>query len=100
MAVLLATQVLTNHYFSFSDLEKSFMDLLKEVVISNESLKKMPPHRFLAIQRGDRLGIIKISIKTDLAKVSKEIESKILKNNFSPSLPFIKSVLNQTISKK
>lgn len=65
----------------------------------SESLKKMPPHRFLAIKRGDRLGILKISVKTDIAAVVKDLESNVIKNESSPTVPLIKTALKQVISK-
>jgi len=66
---------------------------------SSESIKKMPPHRFLAINRGDRLGILKSKIKTDFKEVQSEFESQVIKNPASPVVSLIKSVLKQTISK-
>ena len=65
----------------------------------SESLKKMPPHRFLAIKRGDRLGILKILVKTDLSIVIKDLESNVIKNESSPAVLLIKAALKQTLTK-
>lgn len=65
----------------------------------SESLKKMPPHRFLAIKRGDRLGILNISIKTDLSTVIKDFENQVIKNINSPTVSLIKTALKQVLSK-
>lgn len=77
------------------DSEEKFKDYYE----FSENIKKIPPHRFLAIQRGDRLGIIKISIKTNFSSVINDFESIVFKNNSSPSIPLIKSALRQTVSK-
>ena len=71
----------------------------KDYCDSSESIKKMPPHRFLAISRGDRLGVLKMKVKNDLKDVISDLEKQVIKNTDSPSVPMIKSVLKQTVSK-
>jgi uncharacterized protein len=71
----------------------------KDYYDSKEGIKKMPPHRFLAINRGARLGILTMKVKTDLSEVISDLESQVVKNPGSPVVPMIKSTIKQTVSK-
>jgi uncharacterized protein len=77
------------------DAEEKFKDYYD----SSENLKKMPPHRFLAINRGARFGILAMKVKADLREVISDLESQVIKNQGSPTVPIIKSALKQTVSK-
>ena len=58
----------------------------------SEKINTIPPHRILAINRGENLGILNVSIKDPLEENVEYIAKKIIKENS----PF-KNILNDTI---
>ncbi|MFC0521542.1 Tex family protein [Mesonia maritima] len=50
-----------------------------------ESLSKIPSHRFLAIQRAENEGFIKVKILLDEERILEKIAQKIIKNNSETS---------------
>ncbi len=51
----------------------------------HESLRKCPSHRMLAMRRGEKEGILKLSIEPDEKRVTEELENLFLKGNFDVS---------------
>ena len=47
----------------------------------SESLKKIPSHRFLAIQRAETEGFIRIKLKVDKERILQHIERKIIRSS-------------------
>ncbi|WP_343797189.1 Tex family protein [Bacillus carboniphilus] len=55
-----------------------------------EAVSKIVPHRILAVNRGEKEDILKVSIKPDVEKIMEYIERKWIKNSVSVAAPFVK----------
>ncbi|MFB4165185.1 Tex family protein [Alteribacillus sp. JSM 102045] len=55
----------------------------------DEPLKNIPSHRVLAMNRGEKEGILKISIKTKEEAVYSFLEKHVIKRFGSPSVPYL-----------
>ncbi len=65
----------------------------------NESLKRIPSHRFLAIYRGDKEGILKLKIEVDKTEALKLITESIIKNRNSKSTALIEEAATDAYSR-
>ena len=65
----------------------------------DESLKRIPSHRFLAIYRGDKEGILKLKIEVDKAEALKIITEAIIKNRQSASASLIEEAATDAYSR-
>lgn len=54
-----------------------------------EDVHKIPPHRILAINRGERLKVLKVRIEADQEKIYSLLSKEIVKNPPSPAVPQI-----------
>jgi protein Tex len=61
-----------------------------------EQVGKIVPHRILALNRGEKEAILKVSLLTPLDKIITMIERKYIKNNHSPVTPFIKEAIGDS----
>lgn len=48
-----------------------------------EALQRMPSHRFLAIQRAEKEGFIRVKLQVDIARIFQKMEQKLLKSSGS-----------------
>ncbi|MCL6217295.1 Tex family protein [Zunongwangia pacifica] len=64
-----------------------------------EFLKRIPSHRFLAIYRGDKEGILKLKIEVDKAEALKIITDSIIKNRHSASATLIEEAATDAFSR-
>ena len=55
-----------------------------------EEVRKIPPHRILAINRGERLGVLKVKLSVDEERVLQLVSKKLITNPSSPSAPLSK----------
>ncbi|NLJ81151.1 MAG: RNA-binding transcriptional accessory protein [Firmicutes bacterium] len=58
-----------------------------------EDLSKIPPHRILALNRGERLKVLRINIKLDLEQIYRLLEGRILTNPNSPAAAHIRAAI-------
>ncbi len=65
----------------------------------NESLMRIPSHRFLAIYRGDKEGILKLKIEVDKTEALKLITESIIKNRNSKSAALIEEAATDAYSR-
>ena len=65
----------------------------------DEALKRIPSHRFLAIYRGDKEGILKLKIEVDKAEALKIITEAIIKNRQSASASLIEEAATDAYSR-
>lgn len=56
-----------------------------------EEVRTIPPHRILAINRGERLGVLKVKLSVDEERVLQLVSKKLITNPSSPSAPFIEA---------
>lgn len=59
----------------------------------SEALKKVAPHRILAINRGEKEEFLKVSLSVDEDTVLRGLRAKILKQNGSPATPHVADAL-------
>lgn len=58
-----------------------------------EEIRKIPPHRTLAINRGERLGVLKVKLILDDQEVVNKMLRQVITNSSSPSAPIITAAL-------
>lgn len=58
-----------------------------------EEVKKIPPHRVLALNRGERLGILQLKITLDDAAIINKLIQKAITNPQSPAAPLIQEAI-------
>ena len=58
-----------------------------------EDVAKIPPHRVLAINRGERLGVLKVKIQVDVERIHSLLSKEIITNQASPATPFLSSAI-------
>ena len=54
-----------------------------------EDVAKIPPHRILALNRGERLKALKVKIQVDVEKIHALLHKEIVRDSSSPALPYI-----------
>ena len=59
----------------------------------NEEVNKIKPHRILALNRGEKENVLSVSINIDNEKIISYLESKIIKNNDSFVVNYIKEAI-------
>lgn len=58
-----------------------------------EEIRKIPPHRILAINRGERLKALKVKIGVDVVKINLMLQKQVITNQNSPAVPWIKEAI-------
>ncbi|MFY9401175.1 Tex family protein [Candidatus Darwinibacter acetoxidans] len=58
-----------------------------------EDVAKIPPHRILALNRGERLGVLKIRIQVDTARIHSLLAREIITNSSSPAAAYLNAAL-------
>lgn len=58
----------------------------------SEAVSKIPDHRILAIDRGEKEAFLKVSVTMDEEKALRVLESETVKNPHSPCAPILKAV--------
>lgn len=61
-----------------------------------EKVSKIVPHRILAINRGEKEGVLKISLATPLDKIITVIERKFIKSPHSLTTPYVKEAIRDS----
>lgn len=56
-----------------------------------EEVRKIPPHRILAINRGERLGVLKVKLVVDEEDILQRVQRKVIINPNSPSAALIEA---------
>ena len=64
-----------------------------------EDVAKIPPHRVLAINRGERLGILKARIQVDVEKVHALLTKEIITNKASPAAAYLLAAIEDGYSR-
>ena len=85
-----------------SKLKKDAVDEMK--VYSNyydytETIKWIKPHRILAINRGEKEGILTVKLDYDIEKIIAYLEPKVIKNKASFTSPIIKEALIDSLKR-
>ncbi len=65
----------------------------------NESLKRIPSHRFLAIHRAEKEGIIKLKIEVDKQEALNTISRIILKNKENATTPYVYEAIEDSFKR-
>ena len=65
----------------------------------SEKIKYIKPHRILAMNRGEKEGILSISIDIDTDYVLSYFDKKIIKNESSPVTPYIKDAIRDSFKR-
>ncbi|HHW72870.1 MAG TPA: RNA-binding transcriptional accessory protein [Firmicutes bacterium] len=58
-----------------------------------EPVAKIPPHRILAINRGERLGALKVKIEVDAERVHTLLCRQVITNGSSPAAPYLRAAI-------
>lgn len=58
-----------------------------------EAVSSIPPHRILAINRGERREELKVRIEVDTAPLLLQLERSVIKRNSSPAVAWVKAAL-------
>lgn len=61
-----------------------------------EQVSKIVPHRILAINRGEKEGVLRISLATPLDKIITVIERKFIKSTDSLTTPYVKEAIRDS----
>ncbi|WNF38894.1 Tex family protein [Bacillaceae bacterium IKA-2] len=61
-----------------------------------EQVSKIVPHRILAINRGEKEGVLRISLATPLDKIITVIERKFIKSTHSLTTPYVKEAIGDS----
>ncbi|WP_461363200.1 Tex family protein [Candidatus Darwinibacter acetoxidans] len=64
-----------------------------------EDVANIPPHRILALNRGERLGVLKIKIQVDTARVHSLLSKEVITNPASPAAAYLKAALEDGYSR-
>jgi len=59
----------------------------------SEEVAKIPPHRILAINRGERLGILKVKIDVDVERIHALLMKEIITNGAFPAAPLLRAAI-------
>ncbi len=77
-----------------SSKESEDEEIYKDYFEYEESLSQIPPHRILALDRGEEEGILKIKIQLACEKLCQDIVQPYLINPSSPLISFLKEALD------
>ncbi|HPT83773.1 MAG TPA: Tex-like N-terminal domain-containing protein, partial [Limnochordia bacterium] len=58
-----------------------------------EAVAKIPPHRILAINRGERLGVLKVKIQVDVERIHALLAEALITNGASPAAWHVRTAL-------
>ncbi len=61
-----------------------------------EQIKKIRPHRILALNRGEKEGKLKVSLTVDEEAVLAQLSSHVIKEKSSPAVPFLIETITDT----
>ncbi len=85
-----------------SKLKKNAID--EEKTYSNyydfaETIKYIKPHRILAINRGEKEGVLSVKLDYEIEKIVKYLENKVIKNKESFCYPIIMDAINDSLKR-
>ena len=64
-----------------------------------EDVAKIPPHRILAINRGERLNVLKVKIQVDVEKVHSLLGKEMITEPSSPAEPLLRAAIEDGYSR-
>ena len=64
-----------------------------------EQVKYIKPHRILAINRGEREGVLSVKLDYDVEKITKYLETKVIKNKESFCYQIILEAINDSLKR-
>lgn len=64
-----------------------------------EQVKFIKPHRILALNRGEKEGILNISINVDNEEIISFLQKKLIKNDKSPSTPLVIDAIKDSLKR-
>lgn len=65
----------------------------------SETVKYIKPHRILAINRGEKEGVLSVKLDYDVEKIVKYLETKVIKNKESFCYPIIMDAINDSLKR-
>ena len=65
----------------------------------SELIKYIKPHRVLAINRGEKEGVLSVSINFDNAKIEEFLYSKVINKNIEPCTTYIKEAIKDSLKR-
>lgn len=81
---------------STKDVEKDDKGVYEMYYEYEEQVGKIVPHRILALNRGEKEGILKVTLASPLNKVIAIIEKKYIKFSHSPVTPFVQEAISDS----
>lgn len=75
------------------DQEKDEKQVFEMYYEYEEAISKIVPHRILALNRGEKEGILRVAIKSDLDKIISFLERKTISNTNSFCVPVLKEAI-------
>lgn len=64
-----------------------------------EAVSKIAPYRVLAIDRGEREGVLKVSVQCEMSLALAEVEKLVVKKGFSPSIQVVKAAAQDSLDR-
>lgn len=64
-----------------------------------EDVAKIPPHRILALNRGERLKALKVKIQVNVEKIHALLHKEIVRDSSSPALPYIVEAIKDSYAR-
>ena len=65
----------------------------------NEPVKYIKPHRILALNRGEKEGVLNVNIDINIDEIQSYLESKIIKNDKSPVCGLVKDSIKDSLKR-
>ncbi|QOY38545.1 Tex family protein [Anaerobacillus isosaccharinicus] len=78
------------------DVEKDEKGVYEMYYEYEEQAGKIVPHRVLALNRGEKEGILKVALSTPVDKIISIIERKYIKNSHSPVISYVKEAISDS----
>ncbi|WP_108671730.1 Tex family protein [Peribacillus acanthi] len=78
---------------ALKDGEKDEKRVFENYYEYEEPIQKIVPHRVLALNRGENEGVLKVSLKAGTDRIVSYIEKKIIKNQQSISVDYVKQAI-------
>ncbi|MCT8136578.1 RNA-binding transcriptional accessory protein [Anaerobacillus sp. CMMVII] len=78
------------------DVEKDEKGVYEMYYEYEEQVSKIVPHRILALNRGEKDGVLKVALATPLAKIITLIERKYIKKSHSLVTPYIRDAISDS----
>nr|WP_096190921.1 Tex family protein [Neobacillus soli] len=78
------------------DAEKDEKNVYEMYYEYEEPVNKIVPHRILALNRGEKEGILRVSLKMNADKIQSYLEKRWIRVQYSPAAPFVTEAIEDS----